>query len=74
MVSFGIHFTIYNNTVNAKRRVRDLMYPSMSFMLSRKRIGPRAEPCGKPDVTYIMSDRATLTETLFAVIWTLGSH
>ena len=26
-------------------------------------IGPRTEPCGTPDVTSVMSDRAPLTET-----------
>ncbi len=32
-------------------------------MYSKKSIGPRTEPCGTPDVTYVMSDRAPLTET-----------
>ena len=36
----------------------------MSFMYSRKRTGPRTEPCGTPDVTHVLSDRAPLTETL----------
>ena len=40
------------------------MFPSMSFMYSKKRTGPRTEPCGTPDVTSVMSDRAPLTETL----------
>ena len=35
----------------------------MSLMYSKKSIGPRTEPCGTPDVTYVMSDRAPLTET-----------
>ena len=33
-------------------------------MYSRKRTGPRTEPCGTPDVTHVLSDRAPLTETL----------
>ena len=49
---------------SAKRRIEDLMFPSMSFMLSKKRTGPRTEPCGTPDVPSVMSDRAPLTETL----------
>ena len=36
----------------------------MSFMYSRKRTGPRTEPCGTPDVIHVLSDRAPLTETL----------
>ena len=32
-------------------------------MYSKKSIGPRTEPCGTPDVTSVMSDRAPLTET-----------
>ena len=35
----------------------------MSFMYSKKSKGPRTEPCGTPDVTSVMSDRAPLTET-----------
>ena len=35
----------------------------MSLMYSNKSIGPRTEPCGTPDVTSVMSDRAPLTET-----------
>ena len=36
----------------------------MSFMYSRKRTGPRTEPCGTSDVTHVLSDRVPLTETL----------
>ena len=32
-------------------------------MYNKKSIGPRPEPCGTPDVTSVMSDRAPLTET-----------
>ena len=39
------------------------MFSLMSLMYSRKSIGPRTEPCGTPDVTSVMSDRAPLTET-----------
>ena len=35
----------------------------MSLMYGKKSIGPRTEPCGTPDVTSVMSDRAPLTET-----------
>ena len=35
----------------------------MSFVYSKKSIGPRTERCGTPDVTYVMSDKAPLTET-----------
>ena len=31
----------------------------------KKSIGPRTEPCGTPDVTSVVSDRAPLTETRF---------
>ena len=36
----------------------------MSLMYSKKSIGPRTEPCGTPDVTYVMSDRAQLTDEI----------
>ena len=39
------------------------MFSLMSLMYSKKSIGPRTEPCGTPDVTSVMSDRAPLTET-----------
>ena len=35
----------------------------MSLMYVQKRMGPRTEPCGTPDVTEVMYDRAPLTET-----------
>ena len=35
----------------------------MSLIYSKRSIGPRTEPCGTPDVTSVMSDRAPLTET-----------
>jgi len=35
----------------------------MSFMYSRKRTGPITVPCGTPDVTHLLSDRVSLTET-----------
>ena len=39
------------------------MFSLMSLMYSKKSIGPRTEPCGTPDVTYVVSARAPLTET-----------
>ena len=39
------------------------MFSLMSLMYSKKSIGPRTEPCETPDVTYVVSDRAPLTET-----------
>ena len=39
------------------------MFSLMSLMDSKKSIGPRTDPCGTPDVTSVMSDRAPLTET-----------
>ena len=39
------------------------MFSLMSLMYSKKSIGPRTEPCGTPDVTSVVSDRAPLTET-----------
>ena len=36
----------------------------MSCMYSRRRTGPRTEPCGTPNVTHVLSDRDPLTETL----------
>ena len=39
------------------------MFSLMSLMYSKKSIGPRTDPCGTPDVTSVMSDRAPLTET-----------
>ena len=39
------------------------MFSLMSLMYSKKSIGPRTEPCGTPDVTAVVSDRAPLTET-----------
>ena len=35
----------------------------MSLTYSKKSICPRTEPCGTPDVTYVMSDRGPSTET-----------
>ena len=32
--------------------------------IAEKKTGPRTEPCGTPDVTYALSDRVPLTETL----------
>ena len=37
-------------------------------MYTRKRIGVRTEPCGTPNVTHALSDRAPLTETLFSML------
>ena len=34
----------------------------MSLMYSKKSKGPRTEPCGTPDVTSVVSDRAPLIE------------
>ena len=39
------------------------MFSLMSLMYSKKIICPRTEPCGTPDVAYVVSDRAPLTET-----------
>ena len=39
------------------------MFSLMSLMYSKKSICPRTEPCGTPDVTSVVSDRAPLTET-----------
>ena len=39
------------------------MFSLMSLMYSKKSIGHRTEPCGTPDVTSVVSDRAPLTET-----------
>ena len=33
------------------------MFSLMSLMYSKKSIVPRTEPCGTPDVTYVVSDR-----------------
>ena len=48
---------------SAKRRILNVMVPIMSLMCSKNSIGPRTEPCVTPVVTYVMSDRAPLTET-----------
>ena len=48
---------------SANRRILDSTFSVMSLMYSKKSIGPRTEPCGTPDVTYVMSERAPLTET-----------
>ena len=48
---------------SANRRILDWMFSLMSLMYSKKSIGPRTDPCGTPDVTSVMSDRAPLTET-----------
>ena len=39
------------------------MFSLMSLMYGKKSIGPRTEPCGTPDVTSVVSDRASLTAT-----------
>ena len=39
------------------------MFSLMLLMYSKQSIGPRTEPCGTPDVTSVMSNRAPLTET-----------
>ena len=48
---------------SANRRILDRMFSLMSLMYSKKSIGLRTEPCGTPDVTSVVSDRAPLTET-----------
>ena len=53
---------------SANRRILDAdtrlnIFVVMSLMYSKKSIGPRTEPCGTPDVTYVMSNRAPSTET-----------
>ena len=53
----------YMKLSSAKRRILDWTFSFMSLMYSKKSIGPRTEPCGTPDVTSVMSDRAPLTET-----------
>ena len=49
---------------SATRRIGliDWTFSLMSLMYGKKSIGPRTEPCGTPDVTSVMSDRAPLTE------------
>ena len=39
------------------------MFSLMSLMYSKKSIGHITDPCGTPDVTSVMSDRAPLAET-----------
>ena len=34
-----------------------------SFMLSKKRMGPNTDPCGTPEVTWIVSDVAPSSMT-----------
>ena len=55
----------YTMLSSAKNRMGDLMLLFVSFMYSKKRTGPRTEPCGTPDVTHVLSDRMPLTEILF---------
>ena len=47
----------------AKTRILDGTVSFMSLMYSKKSIGPRTEPYGTPNATYVMPDRAPLTET-----------
>ena len=60
MLEFNLRYIMLSS---ANRRILDLMFPLMSLMYSKKSIGPRTEPCGTPDVTSVVSDRAPLTET-----------
>ena len=60
MLEFILRYIMLSS---ANRRILDLMFSLMSLMYSKKSIGPRTEPCGTPDVTYVVSDRAPLTET-----------
>ena len=48
---------------SANRRILDRTFLLMSLIYNKNSIGPRTEPCGIPDVTSVMSDRAPLTET-----------
>ena len=56
-------FCDYIMLSSAKRRILDWKFSLMSLMYSMKSIGPRTEPCGTPDVTSVVSDRAPLTKT-----------
>ena len=57
MLEFILRYIMLSS---ANRRIFDWMF---SLMYSKKSIGPRTEPCGTPDVTSVVSDRAPLTET-----------
>ena len=60
MLEFILRYIMLSS---ANRRILDLMFSMMSLMYGKKSIGPRTEPCGTPDVTSVVSDRAPLTET-----------
>ena len=59
MLEFILRYIMLSS---AKGRILDRTFSFMSFMYSKKSIGPITEPCGTPDVTSVMSDRAPLTE------------
>ena len=62
MLEFILRYIMLSS---ANRRILDWMFSLMSLMYSKKSTGPRSEPCGTPDVTSVVSDRAPLTETRY---------
>ena len=48
---------------SAKSLTLDLTCSGRSFIYARKRMGPRTEPCGTPDETWILSEMIPLMTT-----------
>ncbi len=48
---------IYKVVSSAKERIDRLVQYLMSFMQTRKRIGPKIDPCGTPQITFNIKER-----------------
>ena len=53
----------YMAVSSAKSLTLDLTCLGRSFIYAKKRMGPRTEPCGKPDETEILSEEIPLMIT-----------
>ena len=57
---------LHKIVVSSTNNINDsnLLLFSMSFIYSRKRIGPRIDPCGTPALIIILFDRTSLYFTI----------
>ena len=62
-LSFFFTMVLLHMVSSANRRIFDLMPSGRSLMYSRKRLGPRTDPCGTPDSTGRVSDLVPSTTT-----------
>ena len=63
MIDVLIYFAIYNAIICKEADTRLNVFVYVIDVQQEEYLGPRTEPCGTPDVTSVMSDRAPLTES-----------